>query len=316
MSSRPIHIAVTAGDPCGIGPEVTRKALNRLKADPKIRFTVIGPAAAFQGLRRDRALTVLDPCPGRSEKFRPGKPGAAGARASLDYLRLAVSLLKQKNVDGLVTAPVSKEGICRLGVPFAGHTEYLAAAFGVRQFDMMFVSPTLKTVTVTRHIPVAKVPAALTRQRVLSTLRMTHQSLKDLFGIRRPVIAVCGLNPHAGEGGTIGREEIRAVIPAVKLARKEKINAVGPLSADTLFIAQNARPYDAVVAMYHDQGLIAVKTLYFRRVVNLTVGLPFIRTSPAHGTAFDIAGKNTADFQPMAAAIRLAADLTRRRRSR
>lgn len=309
------QIGITAGDPCGIGPEVIVKSLKNSSIHRLAEFTLIGPASVLKKKisPQNRAkIVVVDPCPELSSGIRPGRPNAKSACASLFYLQSAASLLKSGTIDGLVTGPVSKEAICGLGIPFVGHTEFLAESFRVKNFEMMFVSPTLKTVIVTRHISVRKIPAALTKTKILSTIRLTHQTLGKLFGIRRPMIGVCGLNPHAGEGGEFGNEEIRTIIPAIKKARQEGIRACGPLSADTVFIAQHAEPYDAIVAMYHDQGLIAVKTVYFRQVVNLTIGLPFIRTSPAHGTAFDIAGKNKADAAPMSAAIKLAAQLTRR----
>jgi 4-hydroxythreonine-4-phosphate dehydrogenase len=175
----------------------------------------------------------------------------------------------------------------------------------------MFVSGTLKTVVVTRHIPLAEVPSAITETKVFQTIALTQHSLQRYFKIKNPKIAVCGLNPHAGEGGKMGGEEIEKISPAIQKAQSQGIDAQGPFPADTIFAAGIREKYDAIVAMYHDQGIIPPKTLSFSNLVNMTIGLPFIRTSPAHGTAFNIAGKNQADPASMEAAIRLAAQLSR-----
>jgi 4-hydroxythreonine-4-phosphate dehydrogenase len=193
---------------------------------------------------------------------------------------------------------------------FPGHTEYLARAFDAKRVGMMFVSNRLKTIIVTRHIPLRRVHLNVTTKNVFDTICLAEKALKQHFRIRRPKLAVCGLNPHAGEKGEIGDEEITQIIPAIRKAKQKNIIVTGPLPADTLFAPERSNKYDAIIAMYHDQGLIPIKTLYFSELVNLTVGLPFIRTSPAHGTAFDIAGKNKADPSSMAAAIKLAAELS------
>ena len=281
-------IGITAGDPAGIGPEVTAKALKALPRRSHTEYCAIG---------------------GNDPGVIPGRPNQKSARASLQAVDHAVQLLKTKKIHALVTAPLSKEGICSLGVDFVGHTEYLADAFHCKKFAMMFVSPKLKTMIVTRHLPLKAVPKAINPRNIFEAIELMDQTLKNHFKIRRPVIAVCGLNPHAGEGGKLGTEEITVIIPTIQNARKKGINVIGPLAADTLFSPDLPHKYDAVVAMYHDQGLIPVKTLYFSHVVNLTVGLPFIRTSPAHGTAFDIAGKNKANPASMIEAIKLAVQL-------
>lgn len=281
-------IGITLGDPCGIGPQVTAKALKML---PRLRANIV--------------------MIGDQKGFIPGKPNPASARASLDYLNRAVELLKGNKISALVTAPVSKESISALGVSFEGHTEFLARAFKVKNFGMMFVTRPLKTILVTRHIPLNQVSEAINPRNIFETIQLISLSLRNQFRIKNPRIAVCGLNPHAGEGGMIGEEERTKIVPAIKRARKAGIDAFGPLAADTLFCGPVIRGYDAAVAMYHDQGLIAIKSLYFSKVVNLTVGLPFVRTSPAHGTAFDIAGKNKADPSSMLEAIKLAARLSK-----
>ena len=304
-------IGITLGDPAGIGPEVTAKSLKKREILSLANFVLIGDWSVYRRYcsRVPSNCTFFDLKRISTKDIHFGRPGARSAAASLAYLREAVRLLKQKKMTALVTAPVCKEAITALGRDFHGHTEFLAQAFGIKNFDMMFVTDTLRTVIVTRHVAVKNLSKVLSREKVYRTIDMTDRSLKKYFRIKRPKIAVCGLNPHAGEGGTIGKEEITTIIPAVTQAKKARMRVSGPLSADTLFTPQNTKNYDAVVAMYHDQGLIPIKTLYFRKVVNLTLGLPFVRTSPAHGTAFDIAGKNKADPSSMIEAIRLAARL-------
>ncbi len=303
-------IGITLGDPAGIGPEVTAKALAKLPAQNNA-FMVIGDGIIFDRYfaRRPKNSFFLNMGHGLP-KYKPGQPTTETAKASLDYLDTAIRLLKNKKISALVTGPVSKEGICSLGYDFHGHTEYIAQAFKIKKFGMMFVSPKLRTLIVTRHIPVSKVSKALTIQNILGTIVLSHDVLKNYFKIPNPRIGVCGFNPHAGEGGTIGREEMQTIIPAIKKAKENGMTIQGPLAADTLFIPTRIKDFDVIVAMYHDQGLIPIKTLYFHQLVNLTVGLPFVRTSPAHGTAFDIAGKNKADASSMLAAINLSMKLS------
>lgn len=315
-SSRDLKIGISLGDPCGIGPEITFQALAAL-ADPAIgsaaSFTVIGASTslrAFSSLSHIRLIEIPET---QSLAFQPGRWSQESGRASLLTLRKSVELLKSGEISALVTAPVSKEAVHLCDPAFQGHTEFLADAFGVKEVGMMFVGETLKTIIVTRHMALKDVSRAITRENVLSTIRLADCALKDLFGLKTPVIGVCGLNPHAGENGLMGREEIETIIPAIEEARSLKLNVSGPFPADTIFSADSGQKYDAIVAMYHDQGLIPVKTLSFKKLVNLTVGLPFIRTSPAHGTAFDIAGKNAADATSMKEAIMLAVELANRR---
>lgn len=307
-------IGITVGDPAGIGAEAAAKALAQPALRRLARFVLIGDEVLFKEnfpVRYSNCVFLDQRCL-RPRGLKPGHPNRATARASLCYLEKAVELLRSRKIDGLVTAPVCKETISQIDPSFSGHTEFLARAFGAKDVGMMFVSENLRVILATRHIPLKEVSAAANREGVYQAIRLAHEALKKYFHISHPVIAVCGLNPHAGEGGTIGKEEIRNIIPAIKKARQNHIRARGPFAADTLFAPDLTRRYDAVVAMYHDQGLIPVKTLYFRRVVNWTVGLPFVRTSPAHGTAFDIAGKNKADASSMSEAVRLAVQLTRR----
>ncbi len=299
------------GDPAGIGPEVIAKALRRASIYQLAKFKIIGDKKIFikYGGKNIKNCDFVD-LDNISLKYLQHKPNLSCGKASLEYLRCAVELLKDKKIQALVTAPVSKEAISMTGVPFQGHTEYIAEAFHKRTYGMMFVSGGLKTILATRHIPLSEVSKSVNPKIIYETIHLAHGSLKNLFHIRHPKIAVCGLNPHAGEGGHIGQEETKVIIPAIQKAMKSKIHASGPYAADTLFIPRVIHRFDAVVAIYHDQGLVPLKALYFTKLVNLTVGLPFIRTSPAHGTAFDIAGQNKADPTSMAEAIKLAVRLT------
>ena len=271
-----VKLAVTLGDPAGIGPEVVDKAL---RESYDAEFIVLGS--------------------------RTG-----GGREALAAIDEATDLALAGKVDGLVTAPVSKERIAKAGVPFIGHTEHLAARAGVKLPVMFFVAGALRVALVTTHVSLKKLPGMITADRILGILRETSKGLRDHFGVLEPRLAVCGLNPHAGEAGEFGREEIETIAPALEVARKEGIRAEGPYAADTVW----KRPCDAIVAMYHDQGLGPIKAMH-PDAVNVTLGLPFVRTSPDHGTAFDIAGKGIADPKPMIAAIRLAVEMCRSKRT-
>ncbi len=302
-------IGITLGDPAGIGPEVTAKALH----DPAVRrlahFRVIGDEIIFKRLKFPRTPTCqliginkIHPFDFAFKDLR-----SESAAASLAYLETAVGMLKDNKLDGLVTAPVSKEAISALGVNFHGHTEYLADSFNVDNFEMMFHAPTLKLIIATRHLPLRNVAQAISYVQILKTLHLANTYFKKNFKIKNPRIALAGINPHAGEGGLLGYEEKEIIIPAIEQANKEGIRAFGPFAADTLFSAKNFKKYDLFVAMYHDQGLTPLKAMYFNQLVNVTLGLPFMRTSPAHGTGFDIAGKNKADPSSMIEAIKFCA---------
>ncbi|MEI8175921.1 MAG: 4-hydroxythreonine-4-phosphate dehydrogenase PdxA [Candidatus Omnitrophota bacterium] len=281
-------ICVTVGDPRGIGPEVTAKALR----DPSLR-----------GIAR---LTVIGEL--GSAGRRPGE--RASARRSIEYIEEALGLIGSGKADALVTGPVSKESISRSGIDFAGHTEYLARRSGSKKFAMMFVSPDLRLSLVTRHIPLIDVSGALTPQRIADTVSLTYESLRKDFKIPRPTIGVAGLNPHCGEGGLFGVEEKRIITPTIKKLARRFSTIYGPIPGDTLLFDLYRRRYDAGVCMYHDQGLPAFKMIARSTGVNVTLGLPFVRTSVDHGTGFDIAGKGIADPGSMIAAIRLAARMT------
>lgn len=319
--NRVVHkprIAITLGDPAGIGPEITAKALSKSSIAHLADFLLIGDRCVYTHYKKSigRASSFLDlntishcPSPQRlSEKQR--------GTAAYAYLQKAIALLRAHDIDAVVTAPVNKNVIINAGFPhFTGHTEMFADAFHVTHVEMMFVGGPFKTIIATRHMPLHQVASSITIEGLLATIRLSHACLKKTFKIRRPHIALCGVNPHAGEHGKIGTEEMTCVRPAIEAANNEGMRVDGPLAADTVFIPSHAQKYDLIIAMYHDQGLAPIKALYFNQLVNLTIGLPFIRTSTAHGTAEDIAGLNCADPSSMIAAIRLACQLTPSRRS-
>lgn len=304
MLTRPV-IAVTVGDPGGIGPEVVRAAMG----DPGVlglaRFRILAPARCVRGLPAE--VEVVD----FGDGDYPASHGRAGGEVSFRMVEDAIAMAKRPagdpaRVDAIVTGPISKLAWKLAGHgEFPGHTELFAARFGGGA-GMMFVTPRLRVILATAHVPLSRVAASLTVEGVLRAIRLGHGACVRL-GVARPRIAVCGVNPHAGEGGVLGTDEERVISPAIATAVREGMDASGPHPGDTVFNAAVAGRYDLVVAMYHDQGLIPVKLLDRDRAVNVTVGLPVVRTSPDHGTAFDIAGKGVADAGSMIAAIRLAA---------
>lgn len=308
--SRNKVIAITMGDPCGVGPEVLAAALS-VRPPAGVEFIVIGneDVLARHWPRTQDLPAVVHLAHKKRSVHRPGKPSPDSGADSLLYLDHAVELLKAGRVDGLVTAPVSKEAVMPFHPGFKGHTTYLARAFGMKDVEMLFVADDLRVVLATRHIPLKAVPSVLTADKVAAVIKTTAAFVRVRFNIKKPRVAVCGLNPHAGEGGHMGREEITQIIPGINKARKAGWNIIGPLPADTLFEPRVRAGYDLIVSMYHDQALTALKALYFDKLVNLTAGLPFVRTSPAHGTAFGIAGKGVAHPGSMQAALTLAAGL-------
>jgi 4-hydroxythreonine-4-phosphate dehydrogenase len=303
------RIAISMGDPFGIGPEVTVKAL----ADPEIarlaRYVVAGEewllrqTAAQLGLPAPGAILSLGVLP--PEGYRPGRLEAVGGRAAIAYIRAAAQLCLQGEADAMTTGPVNKEAVTRAGIPFTGHTEYIAELCGAEESRMLLVNDRLRVVHVTTHVGLRQA-CQVEMARVLQTIRLGHQAARRL-GIASPRIAVCGLNPHAGENGLFGDEDQTAIRPAVEAAQAEGLGCEGPLPADTLFVQAVRGKYDLVVAMYHDQGHIPMKLLDFEHTINVSLGLPILRTSVDHGTAFDIAGQNRANPDSMKAALRLAA---------
>lgn len=328
-ASKQTTLAIALGDPGGIGPEVTLKAV---AADPATgaRYLLIGDAgvvnATLASLRlrlkvtpveqadaRDRVL-LSSPGPALASGSMPGCP--EHARAALVCLRAGAQLCLRGEADALVTAPVNKESIIRSGAKtFVGQTELLSAMARTQRTAMMLLGHDdrgrwLRVALVTIHLPLAKVAGSLRRAKIQLAIELAAQACRDL-GLRRQRVAVCGLNPHAGEGGLIGTEEITLIRPAIEVARRRGVDVVGPLAADTLFHQALRGDCDAVVAMYHDQGLAPLKMVAFDTGVNWTLGLPFIRTSPDHGTAYDLAGRGVAEPSSMIAAIRLAGQLAR-----
>jgi 4-hydroxythreonine-4-phosphate dehydrogenase len=324
-------LALTLGDPAGVGPEIVAKAWLALKDQGPV-FVVLGDADLLQsqGVAIERvpslavgaaafakALPVLDlPLDAPVE---PGAPSSAHAGAIVRWIETATRLALDGEASGVVTAPIAKAPLYEAGFKFPGHTEFLAdltakaPMSGERGPVMMLVSGDLRTVLVTIHEPYARAPGLLTIERIVHVAMVTAEALKRDFGVGQPRLAVAGLNPHAGESGTIGREEVEIIAPAVDALRRRGVDAVGPKSADTLFHPEARQTYDAAVCMYHDQALIPVKMLDFWGGVNITLGLPIVRVSPDHGTGYDVAGKGVARPDSLIAAIRTAAAIAERR---
>ncbi len=330
MSLAPL--ALTMGEPAGIGGEIALKAWRALRDDGPSFFLIDDPDRVARLAERlgletpietiadarpreavlGRALAVLDI--GHRVDAEPGKPDVRHAAAVTGAIEKAVSMARAGAAGAVVTNPIQKSVLQDAGFPHPGHTEYLAALAGPRTRGvMMLVGADLRVVPVTAHVPLARVPEMLSAERIVAAGRIAARSLRRDFGVAAPRLAVAGLNPHAGEGGTLGREDLDIVAPAVERLRADGIDASGPFPADTLFHARARRTYDAALCMYHDQALIPLKTLAFEEGVNATLGLPFVRTSPDHGTALDIAGRGTASPASLIEALRLAASMARRR---
>lgn len=319
MKQKPT-VGITLGCPCGIGPEIVAAALAHPRVKERLVPVVFGDGptlARHPALRRLPLLRAAEVSKGHAGRVevtqlsarerKPGKPGPAAGSAQWEFLQAAIAAAQLHELDALCTAPVSKEQIARSGVPFVGHTEALAAAFG-KKVLMLMDGPELKIALATNHVPLAKVPRLLTRARLVAQLRLLSDCLRPSLA-RRPKIAVCGLNPHAGDGGLLGSEDARIIAPAIASARKLGVDCSGPYAADGLFAQRRQMPCDVALAMYHDQGLVAAKAVDFVHTVNVTLGLPIPRTSPDHGTAYDIAGKGLADSTPMRIALLRAAEL-------
>lgn len=327
-------IGISLGDVTGIGPEVTLKALQILRGsseqDSLPGYLILGDAGWLERANRSLRLPIqpfttfdarggiytLDPrTTPLPDQMTPG--AALAAQAALDWLRAGAERCLRGELDALVTAPVSKAAIIRSGTPFVGQTEFLSGLAGTDRTVMMLLGEDdrgrwLRVALATTHVPIRRLADAVTREKVELAITRAVEACRDL-GLPRARIGVCGLNPHAGEGGELGREDIEVVAPAVEAARTRCLDAHGPFAADTLFHHARRGDYDVVVAMYHDQGLAPLKLIAFDTGVNWTLGLPFIRTSPDHGTAYDIAGQGVARPDSMVAAIRLATRLASRR---
>ena len=284
------RVAITAGDPAGIGPEIAAKAAS----DPAVQSLC------------EPVLFATD------AKVEPGKVSAAAGRAAYETIVRAVDAAKDGRVDAIATAPINKLAFAAAGLEWKGHTDLLAHLCGTSRVAMMFHAPELKVVLITVHVPLSKVPSLITSARVAETIDITCEALPQ-FGAARPRLALAGLNPHAGEGGVLGDEDERVLAPAVAAARARGVDIQGPFPADTVFVRAARGEFDCVLACYHDQGLIPVKLLAFGRAVNVTIGLPIIRTSVDHGTAFDIAGKGRADPGSLIEAVKLAAGMAAKR---
>ncbi len=319
-------LAITMGDPAGIGPEITLKSVASFaRRGDGPEFIVIGDLDAIREVahRIDDSPTLVEWHPGETlpsnglavlpltrlsvQARRPGKPSLEGGDASFRYVEAGARMVRDGEVDALVTAPISKQWWDRAGHDFPGHSELMAKIGRTRNWRMMFAGSELRLALVTVHVGLAKVPRLLNQKNVFDTIVILNRHLRENEGAISPRIGVLGFNPHAGENGIFGDEEIRIIAPAIRRARKRGIDAYGPLAPDTAFVRHDDHfGFDAAVTMYHDQGLIALKTLEFDRAVNVTIGLPFIRTSPDHGTAFDIAGRGVANPSSMISAIEYA----------
>ncbi|MFA9200180.1 MAG: 4-hydroxythreonine-4-phosphate dehydrogenase PdxA [Cypionkella sp.] len=333
LTGAPAPIAVSLGAPAGVGPELIAEAWARREAECLTPFAAVGGHELLTQAASSRGVSVpTEPVSDLSEaravfaralpvvgdldaQWRPGAPDRNGADVALASLTAATSLAVSGAASALVTGPVAKSRLAEAGFAHPGQTEFVAAACGVPAEDavMMLAGPTLRTVPLTVHVPLAEVPALLTTELIVNRVRIVDAALRQDFGITAPRLAICGLNPHAGESGRMGREEIELIAPAVRALRAEGIDATGPHPADTLFAPHKRATYDVAIAMYHDQALIPLKALDFDSGVNVTLGLPIVRTSPDHGTAFDIAGKGVADPGAMIAAIRMAGECAARR---
>jgi 4-hydroxythreonine-4-phosphate dehydrogenase len=320
-------LLITMGDPGGVGPEIIAKAFGTPGIRKSCMPIVIGDtlimAKALRLLRNPRKLREIT-SPDEAEnngrlmhlinvntmipRLPQKKPTAEGGEACVRYIRKAVELAMHKQVDGIVTAPISKEALKMAGFAWPGHTEMLAEISRTKQYAMMLVGGPLRVILVTIHTALKNVPELITRQRILRVIRLAKKAC-EMLKIRTPKIAVAGLNPHAGEAGIFGEEEITQIVPAIRQANREGIPVSGPYPPDTIFHKAYQGEIDIVVCMYHDQGLIPLKMIAFDKGVNVTIGLPFIRTSPDHGTAYDIAWKGTANPSSMIEAIKLAGRL-------
>jgi 4-hydroxythreonine-4-phosphate dehydrogenase len=308
MDERRPRVAVTMGDPRGIGPEIVAKVLS----DPPLEaeYTVIGPAALMGDLAGVRKMPVgpgkeAVPAPGRVLR---GIEAELAGRYAVEAVERAVELALSGKVDAIVTAPAEKRALHLAGCRYPGHTEWLAALAGGVEVAMMLASDRLRVVLATTHLPLRRAIDTLTAERVVRAGRLTRDALRAWWGIQDPRLAVCALNPHAGEGGLFGEEDEKVLAPAAR-----ELGAAGPLPADTVFVRALRGEFDAVIAPYHDVGMTAIKVASFGKAVNVTLGLPFVRTAPDHGTAFDIAGRNLADAGSMREAVSLAVKLAQAR---
>jgi 4-hydroxythreonine-4-phosphate dehydrogenase len=312
-------VVLTMGDPAGIGPEVVLKALADTEIAPLARWIVVGDQDVLQLAKDVTGLSLGNaemhhvaslPC---IEEFSFGKLEGRNGQAAVEFVRTATEMCLAGAADGMVTAPLNKEAVTLTGRPFSGHTEYIAELCGGTESRMLLSSERLSTIHVTTHVPLRRA-CELDTARIFRTIELGHSAMK-LLGFEQPRIAVCGLNPHAGEHGLFGDEDEQSIVPAIQKARRQGMLCTGPHAGDTIFLQASRGSHDLVVAMYHDQGHIAMKLIDFEGTVNISLGIPIIRTSVDHGTAFDIAGKNKADAHSMKQAMRVAVRMACSRRN-
>ncbi|MFC1496244.1 4-hydroxythreonine-4-phosphate dehydrogenase PdxA [Candidatus Margulisiibacteriota bacterium] len=323
---RPI-VAITMGDPAGIGPEISIKAIINSEVLRNARCLLIGDINILKLARKYSKIAAVEFRPIKEiaqakfirgkidvldlqnvpiSKYKIGVKSALSGRAAIEYIEAAINIAINGKVDAITTGPINKESIHKAGFKYAGHTEILAKRTKCKKYAMMFVSESIWIILVSTHLALARVPTYITKEKVLNTIKLAQSTLLKVRG-RAPRIAVAGLNPHAGEGGIFGKEDLRIIKPAVDAARKAGINVEGPISPDAVYYLAKVGMYDIVVSMYHDQGLIPLKLLSFNNSVNVTVGLPIVRTSVDHGTGFDIAGRGWANPSSLIQAIKVAA---------
>ena len=322
-------IGITLGDANGIGPEITLKAVSQNPWSASVKLVLIGSKGVIKkqatrlrlpmppswnpasNHRPEHNISYWDPTPGPSLPIQLGHITAKASQAAALWIESAVYACQQGWLDAMVTGPICKEGLKKAGIAFPGHTEMLAKLTHTQSFAMMLLGEKLRVILATRHIPICQVPTVLSRKNIYEAIEFAGKAL-PWMGLRKARIGVCGLNPHAGDGGVLGQEEKTLIEPAIRKALKRGFNVTGPLPADTAFHQAYKNAYDLLVCMYHDQGLGPLKMIAFETGVNITLGLPIIRTSPDHGTAFDIAGKNKANASSMVEAVRWAIKLSRK----
>lgn len=311
-------IALTMGDPSGIGPEIVVKAVSDPKLATTARWIVVGDSQVLKLAEQSTGLSLREtevrnvPSLKALHDFTFGKLDARYGQAAVEYVRIAAEMCLSNEADAMVTAPLNKEAVTLSGRPFSGHTEYIAELCGATESRMLLCSERLSTVHVSTHVSLRRA-CDLNTGRILRTIKLGNAAMK-LLGFEQPRIAVCGLNPHAGEHGLFGDEDERFIVPAIQASRQKSIECSGPYAGDTIFLQASRGAFDLVVAMYHDQGHIAMKLIDFEGTVNISLGIPIIRTSVDHGTAFDIAGQNKADAHSMKQAMRVAVRMATTRR--
>ena len=326
-------LGITLGDVCGVGPEIVIKALKHKEIYSLCRPVIIGDKMALKKAAQvlKTEIKIVPPLWERETELVPGvvslytvsaltetdlhygQPTKAAGKAAFDYIKAAVSLALEHNIDGIVTCPVNKAVINDAGIPFTGHTELLAELTQTKRYAMLLAGEKLKVTLLTIHVALKEVPKLISQEKIMDLVDLTTTFFQEKFGVS-PRLAVAALNPHAGENGLMGREEIEIIEPAVKAAKEKGYNVEGPFPPDTIFYWAKEGNYDVVICMYHDQGLIPFKLFHFRDGVNVTMGLPIIRTSVDHGTAYDIAGKGLADESSLLAAIKMAAEMAQSRK--